>query len=94
MPAALADRLTRGGQSHELVVVGGAGLLALEIVDRGTKDVDVVARIEAGALLKGRPLPVGLVEARDAVAKDLGVSEGWLNAGPAGSVRSSVFGAW
>jgi hypothetical protein len=76
------------------VVVGGAGLLALEIVDRGTKDVDVVARIEAGALLKGRPLPVGLVEARDAVAKDLGVSEGWLNAGPAGSVRSSVFGAW
>ncbi|MDA8068906.1 MAG: hypothetical protein M0T77_09910 [Actinomycetota bacterium] len=80
---ALADQLARGAQSHELVVVGGAGLLALEIVDRGTKDVDVVARIEAGTLLKGRPLPAGLVEARDAVAEDFGVSEGWLNAGPA-----------
>ena len=80
---ALADQLARSAQSHELVVVGGAGLLALEIVDRGTKDVDVVARIEAGTLLKGRPLPAGLVEARDAVAEDFGVSEGWLNAGPA-----------
>ena len=80
---ALADRLACGEESHELVVVGGAGLLALEIVDRGTQDVDVVARIEAGALLKGRPLPAGLVEARDAVAEDFGVSEDWLNAGPA-----------
>ncbi len=80
---ALADRLASRGESHEIVVVGGAGLLALEIVDRGTKDVDVVARIEAGSLLKGRPLPSKLVEARDEVAKDFRVSEDWLNAGPA-----------
>jgi hypothetical protein len=80
---ALADRLAGHARSHELVVVGGAGLLALEIVDRGTKDVDVVARIEDGDLLKGRPLPAALEEARDEVAEDFGVSDAWLNAGPA-----------
>jgi hypothetical protein len=79
----LADRLAGRGDAFELVVVGGAGLLALEVVDRGTKDVDVVARIEAGALVKGRPLPADVLVARDAVAKDFGVSEDWLNAGPA-----------
>ncbi len=68
---ALADRLAGHARSHELVV------------DRGTKDVDVVARIEDGDLLKGRPLPAALEEARDEVAEDFGVSDGWLNAGPA-----------
>lgn len=80
--AALADRLDRGPDRHELVIVGGAGLLALEVVERGTNDVYVVARVKAGTLLKGRPLPDDLVRARDAVAEDFEVSEGWLNAGP------------
>jgi hypothetical protein len=61
----------------------GPACLALEIVERGTNDVDVVARVKAGTLLKGRPLPDDLVRARDAVARDFGVSQGWLNAGPA-----------
>lgn len=34
-------------------------------------------------LRPARPLPPVLVEARDAVAADFGVSDGWLNAGPA-----------
>jgi hypothetical protein len=80
---ALAERIALAGDSHELVVVGGAGLLAVGAISRTTKDVDVVARIEDGSLLKAAPLPAGLVKARDEVAADFLVSEDWLNAGPA-----------
>ena len=64
-------------------MVGGAGLLALGVVDRSTRDVDVVARIEDGSLLKGAPLPPSLIDARDEVARDFLVAADWLNAGPA-----------
>lgn len=79
---ALGERLAFDGQRAELVVIGGAALTILGFVERTTRDVDVVALLEGGSLAPAKPLPVELVAARDVVASDFGVSDGWLNAGP------------
>lgn len=80
--AALSEQLAVAGARFELVVVGGAGLLALGIIDRPTRDVDVLALRVGGELVKAEPLPSELVAARDRVSRDFGVLETWLNAGP------------
>ncbi|MGZ4232018.1 MAG: nucleotidyl transferase AbiEii/AbiGii toxin family protein [Solirubrobacteraceae bacterium] len=80
---ALAEQLAAAGERYELVVVGGSALLALGLIDRPTRDVDVVALREAGVLTKAEPFPQALVAARDRVARDFGLPEDWLNAGPA-----------
>jgi len=81
--AALSEQLAANGQRYELVVVGGSALLALGLVERTTKDVDVVALRQAGVLSKADPLPPELISARNRVASDFGLSEDWLNSGPA-----------
>ena len=80
---ALSEQLAARGQHYELVVVGGSALLALQLVDRTTKDVDVVALRQAGSLRKADPLPPDLIDARSRVASDFSLSEDWLNPGPA-----------
>jgi hypothetical protein len=80
---ALSEQLAAAGARYKLVVVGGSALLALGLIDRPTRDVDVVALREAGVLTKAEPLPQALVAARDRVARDFGLPEDWLNAGPA-----------
>jgi hypothetical protein len=80
---ALSEQLERTGSRFELVVVGGSALLALGLIARPTKDVDVVALRETGVLRKAAPLPVDLRDARDRVARDFGLPEEWLNPGPA-----------
>ncbi len=60
---ALAEQLAAAGESYELAVIGGSALLALGLIDRPTRDVDVVALREAGVLTKAKPLPPGLVAA-------------------------------
>jgi hypothetical protein len=81
--AALSEQLAARGGHYELVVVGGSALLALELVGRTTQDVDVVALYQAGALSKADPLPSDLMDACKRVANDFGLSEDWLNPGPA-----------
>src|SRR5437763_6150420 len=54
---ALSEQLAARGQQYELVVVGWSALLALELVARTTKDVDVVALRQGGSLSKADPLP-------------------------------------
>jgi hypothetical protein len=81
--AALSEQLAARGQHHELVVVGGSGLLALGFTDRPTGDVDVVALWDAGSLRKAEPLPQELIDARNRVARDFGLPKNWLNPGPA-----------
>ncbi len=81
--AALSEQLASRERHYEIVVVGGSALLALGFVDRPTKDVDVVALSDAGALQKADPLPSELIDARDRVARDFGLQSSWLNAGPA-----------
>jgi hypothetical protein len=79
---ALGEQLDVRGESYELVVIGGSALLALRLVERTTKDVDIVA-LRSGDDLKGaKPLPDGLRGARDLVARDFSLPAEWLNAGP------------
>ena len=56
------------------------------MIDRPTKDVDVIAFRDAGVLQKADPLPAELREARDRVARDFGLQEEWINPGPASLV--------
>lgn len=80
--SALGERLAHSETSVELVVIGGSALTILGLVERPTRDVDVVALLDGGELRSAKPLPGDVVEARNAVAADFGVSEGWLNSGP------------
>lgn len=79
---ALGEQLVAARQHFEIVVIGGSGLLALGIVERTTRDVDIVA-LRVGSELEGAdPLPESLRRARDRVARDFGLPESWLNTGP------------
>lgn len=66
-----------------LVVCGGSALIALKLVVRTTKDVDVLATLQGGELHCARPLPQWLVEDAQAVQGELKLPEKWLNDGPA-----------
>ncbi|HEV7492981.1 DUF6036 family nucleotidyltransferase [Baekduia sp.] len=72
---ALERQLAAASHSYDLVVIGGAALLALDLTRRTTRDVDVVALSQAGELLSAVDLPNGLLAARDRVASDLGVAD-------------------
>jgi hypothetical protein len=80
--SALGDQLDAAGERFEIVVIGGSALLALGLIDRATRDVDLVALIEDGGLVDPKPLPEGLIAARDRVAQDFGLDADWLNAAP------------
>lgn len=71
-----------------IVIIGGAALNLLGVVDRATRDVDVLA-VELSDALGTRlapppdPLPAVLANAVRDVARDRGLPEDWLNTGPA-----------
>ncbi len=52
-------------------------------ISRPTKDLDVVALVESGALRRAEPFPPGLQTAVEDVARALGLPPDWLNPGPA-----------
>jgi hypothetical protein len=80
---ALGEQLAAAGERFEIIVIGGSALLALGVVERATRDVDIVA-LRAGSELQGPdPLPQALRMARDRVARDFSLPENWLNTGPA-----------
>jgi hypothetical protein len=79
---ALAEQLAVRGEHYALAVVGGSALLALELISRATRDVDVLAIVEAGQLLTAEPLPDALRDAAQTVARDFGLQSDWLNPGP------------
>jgi hypothetical protein len=66
-----------------LVVCGGSALIALGLVKRTTRDVDVLALMNSsGDLISPDPLPSYLLDTAKEVARDLGLPENWLNNGP------------
>jgi hypothetical protein len=79
---ALGEQLSAAGERYELVVIGGSGLLALGMIERSTRDVDIVALRSGDELTSAKPLPEGLREASDRVARDFSLPAEWLNAGP------------
>ena len=66
-----------------LVVCGGSSLIALGLVDRTTKDDDVLALMgEHGRLLPSEPLPEAITRAVSEIAGQLDLFPNWLNGGP------------
>lgn len=85
--AALGEQLAAAGERYDLVVVGGTALLALGLVERTTRDVDVVALAGPDGLTSADPLPPALASACERVARDFGLPVDWLNAGPSDLLR-------
>jgi hypothetical protein len=80
--SALGEQLAAANERYELVVIGGSGLLALGLIERSTRDVDLLALRAGDELDSARPLPPVLEAARDQVARDFSLPTNWLNAGP------------
>ncbi|MCB9777680.1 MAG: hypothetical protein H6742_03875 [Alphaproteobacteria bacterium] len=88
--ADLEEALTTLGQflqardeAYDVVVIGGGALLLLGLVERPTKDLDAVARVEGERWVRAEPFPAGLSRAIEEVAAALDLQEDWLNPGPA-----------
>ena len=84
---ALGQQLTRAGSSFDLVVIGGSALLARGLVERATRDVDVVAIAGPNGLQSAVALPKELTAAVERVARDFEIPNDWLNSEPAELLR-------
>jgi hypothetical protein len=80
--SALSEQLAAANERYELVVIGGSGLLALGLIERSTRDVDLLALRAGDELDSARPLPASLEAAGDRVARDFSLPANWLNPGP------------
>jgi len=80
---AVGDLLADRGHAIEVVAIGGGSLLLLGLIERSTKDLDLVGLVAGGRLVKPVPLPPALSEAVADVAQLMKLSPDWLNAGPA-----------
>jgi Nucleotidyltransferase of unknown function (DUF6036) len=91
----LGELLALQAEAYGFVVLGGAALNLLGIVERVTTDVDILAfaRQTTGTLELVEPpkaMPEGLLRAARTVARDLGLDANWLNTGPALQLRSGL----
>lgn len=80
---ALGRILTSGRLAYELVTVGGGRLLLLGLIQRPTRDLDVVAVKEGGHYVKVAQLPPPLRQAVLEVGAIFQIGPNWINAGPA-----------
>jgi len=78
----LGDVLEDRGEAFDIALIGGGALLLLGLIERSTKDLDILARIEGDDWLLARPLPAALAEAVRDVAETLDLADDWLNPGP------------
>ena len=79
--SAVGERLAHAGEPCSIVVLGGAAINLLDIANRPTRDVDVLARraSDGGTIEPPDPLPPALRDAMAAVAYDLRLEQDWLN---------------
>lgn len=81
--ATLGELLHARGHAYEIAVIGGGALLLCGLLERhSTRDLDIVARIDAREWLLAEPLPSPLAEAIRDVADALDLRVDWLNPGP------------
>jgi hypothetical protein len=80
---ALSETLEARHLEYELVAVGGSSLVLLGLITRATRDLDIVATVEAGEYVAAGNLPEPLVEAVRDIGEVLGIGADWLNPGPA-----------
>jgi hypothetical protein len=80
----VAELLAFAEEHYAVVVIGGAALNLLGIVDRPTTDVDVLAFMEQQGLREPpESMPAPLARAIATVARDLALDDHWMNTGPA-----------
>ena len=80
----LGGELARRRIEAELVLLGGASLLARALTARGTIDIDVLGvRMPDGSVLSAHPLPSEVRVAADVVAGAMGLDPMWLDDRPA-----------
>jgi Nucleotidyltransferase of unknown function (DUF6036) len=79
---ALGQVLKQRGLEYDLVAVGGSGLMLLGLIERPTRDLDVIAIVDAGVYRKAEPLPATLADAIRDIGEVLDIGTEWLNAGP------------
>jgi len=81
----LLDGRLKMNRSHSfsIVVCGGTALNAMHLIQRTTKDVDIVALMDSNnQLVDPAPLPEELLVAAKEVADTLSLPQDWLNNGP------------
>lgn len=94
----VAEFLAGKGEAFAIVILGGAALNLLGVVERETIDVDILAvglpedRSVPRQIVEPppRPLSQALVLAIHQVAEELGLAEAWMNIGPALQWRSGL----
>lgn len=67
---------------YEIAAIGGGSLLLLGLIERATKDLDLVALVKDNELVSADPLPQALAQAAIDVGNALELSEQWFNGGP------------
>ena len=77
------EELSRIGESRSLIICGGSALIVMGIIDRQTRDVDVLEP-EIDSLLSDIAVRIG---------KEFGLSDKWLNNGPE-SLRRDLKPGW
>jgi hypothetical protein len=70
-----------------VVAIGGGSLLLLDLIQRPTRDIDLVAVVGEGGYLCAEPLPAELKLAVEEVGRALGLADDWLNPGPTDLLR-------
>jgi hypothetical protein len=83
----LGQLLSDQGHYFEVVAIGAGGLLLLGLINRPTKDLDLVALVNEWEFVSADPLPLPLVQAIHEVEVALNLGKNWLNSGPADLLR-------
>lgn len=79
----LGALLEERGQQVGVLVIGGGSLLLLGVIERPTKDIDIVGLQTADGYRKAEGLPAFLTTAVQEVGAVLDLGEDWFNCGPA-----------
>lgn len=90
--AALSGFLDDAGTPREtLVIIGGSALISLGLISRTTKDVDIMAGVDAErGLVDPRPMSEALRAAAEGVAREMDLDPHWLNTGPADQMLAGL----
>lgn len=91
----VGELLAVEGHSYAIVILGGAALNLLGIIERPTTDVDILAFAHPEFAPRQisepqEPMPEPLRLAALAVARDMGLEERWLNVGPSLQWRAGL----